>query len=153
MLHMKALAMRGPSGEPIATPSVCWPVESATTSSISWLIIYPSPILKRKIPKTLWKSVHIRQEYFWNLSRIYKLAFSIRIIYLSRKDNSFTLGRSFTSSPWNKGVKDGIEFWSFLPQKTLSSCADDVYALLHAAKTRYDFLHPLNAFMLSFNKR
>lgn len=97
--------------------------------------------------------VHILQEYFWNLSWINKLAFSIRIIYLSRKDNFFTLGRSFTSSHWHKRVKDGIEFCSFIPQKTLSSCTDDVCVLLHATKTRDVFLHPLNAFMLSFNKR
>ena len=97
--------------------------------------------------------VHILQEYFWNLSSINKLALSIRIICLSKKDIFFTLGRSFTSSHWNKRVKDGIDFCSFIPQKTLFSCADDVYVLLHATKTRDVFLHPLNAFMLSFNKR
>ena len=96
---------------------------------------------------------HIPQEYVWNLSWINKLAFSIRIIYLSKKYIFFTLGRSFTSSHWNKWVKVGIEFCSFIPQKTLFSCADDVYVLLHATKTRDVFLHPLNAFMLSFNKR
>ena len=97
--------------------------------------------------------VHVLQEYVWNLSWINKLAFSIRIIFLSTKDIFFTLSRSFTSSHWNKRAKGGIEFCSFIPQKTLSSCADDVYVLLHASKTRDVFLHPLNAFMLSFNKR
>lgn len=94
--------------------------------------------------------VHILQEYVWNLSWINKLVFSIRIIYLSKKDIFFTLGRSFTSSHWNKRVKDGIEFSSFIPQKTLFSCADDVYVLLHATKTRDDFFTPFKYVYVKF---
>ena len=40
MLHIKALAKRGPSGEPIATPSVCsysWPLKVKSWSFIAAL--------------------------------------------------------------------------------------------------------------------
>ena len=119
-------------------------------------------ISKAKIPKTLCKSVHlveVLQQFIF-----YKNTFGICLELTSQLlVSELSICRRKTSSLPQadlspllieiNGSKMELSSAVLYHKKTLFSCADDVYVLLHATKTRDVFLHPLNAFMLSFNKR